>query len=285
MFERYTEKARRVIFFARYEASVYGSPYIETEHLLLGLAREDQPLLRLFLGDRDIRSEIEQHIARRERVPTHIEIPLTAECKKALNLASEEAQRLAHRHVDTQHVLLGMMRVDGSLAAQLLQAAGLRAEAIREKVSRDFRGTVTTAGRLHAGGMPTLENFVAGLKSSSSQEVTEFFAPRSRFIDAEGGHWTREEVFKKGEELFAHYAKKNSDAVIEPALIDTDNLFVASVVWKNAMFASERRAWVHRMSVVMIRENEEWRILLMQVTPAFGEQNGSPLSVKRDPPG
>lgn len=285
MFERYTEKAWRVIFFARYEASVYGSPYIETEHLLLGLAREDQPLLRMFLGDRDIRSEIEQHIARRERVPTHIEIPLTAECKKALNLASEEAQRLAHRHIDTQHVLLGMMGVGGSLAARLLQAAVLTAEAIREKVARDFRGTVTTAGRSHAGGMPTLENFVAGLKGFSSRELIEFFAARARFIDAEGGDWTREEIFKNCEELFAHYAKKNSAAVIEHALIDADNFFVASVVWKNAMFASERRAWGHRMSVVMIRENEEWRILLMQVTPGFGEQNSSPLPVRRDPPG
>jgi hypothetical protein len=118
MFERYTEKARRVVFFARYEASGYGSPFIETEHLLLGLTHEDQPLLRMFLGDRDIRSEIEQHITRRERFSTSVEIPLTMECRKALNLASDEAQRLAQRRVDTQHVLLGIMGVRGSLAAQ-----------------------------------------------------------------------------------------------------------------------------------------------------------------------
>jgi ATP-dependent Clp protease ATP-binding subunit ClpC len=63
MFERFTEKARRVIFFARYEASNYGSPYIETEHLLLGLLREDRAFVPRFLGqtkfDSEIRTEIE----------------------------------------------------------------------------------------------------------------------------------------------------------------------------------------------------------------------------------
>lgn len=76
MFERYTEKARRVIFFARYEASQYGSSYIETEHLLLGLLRGDQVLTRTFLGQSniqvEIRAEIERHITRRERIPTSV---------------------------------------------------------------------------------------------------------------------------------------------------------------------------------------------------------------------
>src|SRR5690349_24993515 len=77
MFERFTEKARRVIFFARYEASQYGSPYIETEHLLLGLLREDRPLAKQFLGDSyepSIRSEIERHITARERISTSVEV-------------------------------------------------------------------------------------------------------------------------------------------------------------------------------------------------------------------
>jgi ATP-dependent Clp protease ATP-binding subunit ClpC len=66
MFERYTEKAGRVVFFARYEAIQYGSPYIETEHLLLGLLREDRALAKRFLGEvnaeEEIRSEIARHI-------------------------------------------------------------------------------------------------------------------------------------------------------------------------------------------------------------------------------
>ena len=77
MFERYVEKARRVIFFARYEASQYGSHYIETEHLLLGLLREDPALFGRFIGPAftpaDIRREIERLITPRERFTTSVE--------------------------------------------------------------------------------------------------------------------------------------------------------------------------------------------------------------------
>jgi ATP-dependent Clp protease ATP-binding subunit ClpC len=125
MFERYTEKARRMIFFARYEASQYGSPYIETEHFLLGLLREDPALCKQFLGPTsiagEIRTEIERQIVRGERISTAVEIHLTSECKKVLNQAAEEAERLGHRHVGTEHLLVGMLRVEGSLAAQLLR--------------------------------------------------------------------------------------------------------------------------------------------------------------------
>src|SRR5256886_353965 len=106
MFERYTEKARRVIFFARYEASQYGSPYIETEHLLLGLLREDRALAKRILGEvnpeEGIRAEIERHTTSRERISTSVEVPLTLESKKILKLAAEEADRLGHRHIGTE---------------------------------------------------------------------------------------------------------------------------------------------------------------------------------------
>ncbi len=76
MFERYTEKARRVIFFARYEASQFGSPYIETEHLLLGLLREDKALTNRFLrghGEVEaIHKQIEDHTVAREKVSTSV---------------------------------------------------------------------------------------------------------------------------------------------------------------------------------------------------------------------
>ncbi len=116
MFERYTEKARRVIFFARYEASQYGSPYIETEHLLLGLMREDKALANRFLRQQgsieSIRKEIEARITIRERISTSVEVPLSAECKRILNMAAEEAERLGVKHVATEHLLLGILRED-----------------------------------------------------------------------------------------------------------------------------------------------------------------------------
>jgi ATP-dependent Clp protease ATP-binding subunit ClpC len=140
VFERYTEKARRVIFFARYEASEYGSTHIETEYLLLGLLREDPSLLRRFTGITitaiDIRTEIQRQTTRRERIPTSVEMPLADGCKRALTLAAEEADRLAHRHIGTEHILIGMLRVEGSVAARLLRHEGLTPEAIREQLAK-----------------------------------------------------------------------------------------------------------------------------------------------------
>jgi len=140
VFERYTEKARRVIFFARYEASQYGSPYIETEHLLLGLMREDKALANRFLRSHgsieSIRKEIEQRITIRERISTSVEVPLSQESKRILNFATEEAERLGHKHVGTEHLLLGILREEKCFGAEILQERGLRLSTLREELAR-----------------------------------------------------------------------------------------------------------------------------------------------------
>jgi ATP-dependent Clp protease ATP-binding subunit ClpC len=139
MFERYTEKARRVIFFARYEASQFGSPSIETEHLLLGLMREDKSLTNRFLRSHSsiesIRKEIEGRTLIREKVSTSIDLPLSAECKRILAFAAEESERLRHRHIGTEHLLLGILREDKCVAAEILHDRGLRLNVIREELS------------------------------------------------------------------------------------------------------------------------------------------------------
>src|SRR5258708_5212043 len=124
MFERYTEKARRVIFFARYEASQYGSPVIDTEHILLGLLGEDRPLMRQLHLDfaPQIRDEIAKVVRQGERISTSVEMPLSADSQEILQLASEEADRLANQRVGTEHILLAILRVEKSLAATLLTA-------------------------------------------------------------------------------------------------------------------------------------------------------------------
>jgi len=271
MFERYTEKARRVIFFARYEASEYGSPYIQAEHLLLGLLREDQALARMFLGQGDvqaqIRTEIERHVTRRERISTSVEVPLTDESKKILKLAGEESERLGQRHVGTEHILLGILGVEKSLAAQLLQARGLKAADVRIQLAKTSRtSSVSVKERTDDKAKLTLDSFLTGLKCHKAEELIEFFAQNAQFIDVFGKRWNREEVFKGFETLFAPYAKKNAAPLVEEILIDGSGLFVASVLWQNAILASLQRVWIHRMSVVLTRENEDWCILLMHVT-------------------
>jgi ATP-dependent Clp protease ATP-binding subunit ClpC len=138
--ERFTEKARRVIFFARYEASQYGSPCIETEHLLLGLVREDKGLANRYLRNQgsieSIRKEIEQRITIRERISTSVEVPLSAESKRILAFAAEEADRLGTKHVGTEHLLLGILREEKCFGAEILQERGLRLSALREELAR-----------------------------------------------------------------------------------------------------------------------------------------------------
>jgi ATP-dependent Clp protease ATP-binding subunit ClpC len=140
MFERYTEKARRVIFFARYEASQFGSPYIETEHLLLGLLREDKALTNRFLRSHasveSIRKQIEGHTTIREKVSTSVDLPLSNECKRVLAYAAEEAERLSHKHIGTEHLLLGLLREEKCFAAEILHERGLRLSSIREELAR-----------------------------------------------------------------------------------------------------------------------------------------------------
>src|SRR5262249_53827349 len=114
MFERYTERARRVIFFGRYEASQFGSHTIETEHLLLGLIREDKNLTNRFVAQSSaaegIRAAVEQRSTIHEKVSTSIDLPLSNECKRILAYAAEEASALQHRHIGTEHLLLGILR-------------------------------------------------------------------------------------------------------------------------------------------------------------------------------
>src|ERR1700728_2150726 len=114
MFERYTEKARRVIFFARYEASQFGSPHIEAEHLLLGILREDKALTNRFLRSHaaveSIRKQIEANRTMGEKTATSVDLPLSNESKRVLAYAAEESERAAQQHIGTEHLLLGLLR-------------------------------------------------------------------------------------------------------------------------------------------------------------------------------
>jgi len=120
MFERYTEQARRALFFARYEASQLGSVSIETEHLLLGIVREGQSVAsRIVAGAHlsldEIHRQIQARTGRRKPVSTSVEIPFSAEAKRALVYAAEQSDRLLHKYIGTEHLLLGLLREERSL--------------------------------------------------------------------------------------------------------------------------------------------------------------------------
>jgi|SRR5215469_3927412 len=146
MFERYTENARRVIFFARYEASQFGSPHIETEHLLLGIVREDKSLANRFLHaeEASIRKQIENQTTVRKSIATSVDLPLSNASKRVLAYAGEEAERLAHKHIGTEHLFLGLLREEGSFAAQIMMERGVRLSRMREELApHSHEGTQT----------------------------------------------------------------------------------------------------------------------------------------------
>ena len=139
MFERYTERARRALFFARFEATRLGSISMEPGHLLLGLIREPKGGMGLVftrsgLSLELIRKEIESRTIFHEKIATSVEIPFSAEFKQVLQYATAEADRLQHDHIGTGHLLLGILREEKSVAASILMEKGLDLGTVREKV-------------------------------------------------------------------------------------------------------------------------------------------------------
>ena len=214
MFERYTEKARRVIFFARYEASQFGASAIEAEHILLGLLREDRALVNRFFprpqgSIESIRKEIEGRTIVREKISTSVDLPLSPAAKRALSHAQEESERLQHRYIGTEHLLLGLLREEKSLAAEILRERGVRLDRVRnelrrpsddatsEKVPvREARDLTTLASasllvlgyaseeceRL-GGGRVQPEHLLIGLLREGSSRAAELLAARGATLD------------------------------------------------------------------------------------------------------
>jgi len=139
MFERYTESARRSLFFARYDCSMLGSLTIEPEHILLGLVREGRGLVATILRSsrvemEDVRDEVQKLLPFREKVATSVEIPFSDGTKRVLKYSAEEADRLLHSYIGTEHMLLGILREDRSGAASILAKHGLHLAGVREQI-------------------------------------------------------------------------------------------------------------------------------------------------------
>jgi ATP-dependent Clp protease ATP-binding subunit ClpA len=140
MFERYTEPSRRVIFYSRYFSAQAGIPSIETECLLLGLLRQDMVLALRFLGSPWAAEEIWQDVERKKPVRAEVSpgavLPLSPESRHVLILAAEEADQLSSKKIRTEHLLLGLLREEGGVAATLLNARGLHVASTRDELSR-----------------------------------------------------------------------------------------------------------------------------------------------------
>jgi len=170
MFEHYTERAIRVIQFARYEATQLGSRTIETEHLLLGLIREGNGITsRIFsrckITFEEIRKEIEARIILREKISPAIEPPPSPDVDKVLTFAAEEAEHLNHKYIGTEHILLGILRLENCVAAEILRQKGMKLTVIRSEISNILNEKAT--GKVKES--PTLYEFCRDLTDAAAR--------------------------------------------------------------------------------------------------------------------
>jgi ATP-dependent Clp protease ATP-binding subunit ClpC len=159
MFERFTDRARRVVVLAQEEARMLSHNYIGTEHILLGLAREGEgvaarALESLGIGLAAVRRQVEEIIGRGQHLPSG-HIPFTPRAKKVLELSLSEARRLGHNYISTEHMLLGLIREGEGVGAQVLVRLGadlnqLRSQVIRQVADREPEAT----GRISVVGEP-----------------------------------------------------------------------------------------------------------------------------------
>ncbi len=169
MFERFTERARQVVVLAQDEARALKHNYIGTEHILLGLLREEEGLAARVLESLDItveevRAQVARIVGQGDEVTTG-QIPFTPRAKKVLELALREALSLGHNYIGTEHILLGLVRENEGVAARILLDFDADAEKIRNEIIRMLSGP----GRRQAGaGGP------AGEKSKSSKLLDQF---------------------------------------------------------------------------------------------------------------
>jgi ATP-dependent Clp protease ATP-binding subunit ClpC len=165
MFERYDENARRSLFFARYEASQFGSVKIEPEPLLLGLLRLKQnPASRFLDGLPDLGRGLAESLGRNTPISTSVEIPFAKPTRRALQVAAEEASRLGHTHVGPEHLLLALLADTATVAGDLLSRNGLQLDAVRKDIAQG-----TAVGRPGAMLFPGNESLGSGRRAALQQ--------------------------------------------------------------------------------------------------------------------
>jgi ATP-dependent Clp protease ATP-binding subunit ClpA len=138
MWQRFTERARRVVFFAQEEAGRLGENYVSTEHMLLGLVRENDSVAarildRMGVSLGRIKSEIERQVTRGDNTLGK-DMQLTPRCKRVIDLAYDEARQLSNNYIGTEHLLLGLIREGDGLAGRVLAKLGVELERTRREV-------------------------------------------------------------------------------------------------------------------------------------------------------
>lgn len=189
MFERFTEKAIKVIMLAQEEARRLGHNFVGTEQILLGLIGEGTGIAAKVLKSmgvnlKDARVEVEKIIGRGSGFVA-VEIPFTPRAKRVLELSLEEARQLGHNYIGTEHLLLGLIREGEGVAARVLENLALDLTKIRTQVIRLLGDTAeaTTGNPQNKGKTPTLEEFGSNLTQKAAEGKLDPVIGRQKEIE------------------------------------------------------------------------------------------------------
>jgi Clp amino terminal domain, pathogenicity island component len=215
--------------------------------------------------DARIREEVEKRVTLRARFPTYPEVPLSLDSKKILNFAAEEAQDLGQRHIGPEYLLLGILRVDKCVAAEILRAQGVTLDSARKRIAKDSDAIILKPYR-SVTAREILDSFLSALKKFRAAEISPFFAEDAQVGDFRGRAWIGRDNIDF-ESCFAPFATKNARAHVERAERGSSDTFVAIVLWDDVTVAADAARYMHRMTIVFGQEDGAWTILVLQVTP------------------
>jgi ketosteroid isomerase-like protein len=219
-------------------------------------------------GD-EIRKEIEGGIERRERISTSVEVPLSEDSKRILRFAADEAEKFGHRHVGTEHFVLGVLMMPDSRAGRILLERGVSLPGFRAQVSTSF-GSGREAWRLRESdeAEATINAFLAGIRASKWTELSSYFAADAQFVDSAGKRWRgREEIGQQFEALFVPYAKKGVTFTLESVDPGATDMFLASVLWENVTVSGAASKSMHRVTILVEEKGRDRTVFFIQVTP------------------
>ena len=192
MFERFTDRARRVVVLAQEEARMLNHNYIGTEHILLGLIHEGEgvaakALESLGVSLEAVRAQVEEIIGQGQQAPSG-HIPFTPRAKKVLELSLREALQLGHNYIGTEHILLGLIREGEGVAAQVLVKLGADLSRVRQQVIQLLSGYQGPGGSGQGGGARAEQGQAAGVGGSSKGEGDD---KSSQILDQFGRNLTQ----------------------------------------------------------------------------------------------
>lgn len=213
MFERFTEGARRVVFFARYEAANLGSPTINTEHLLLGILREDKALVRQVLLNLEYESVRQTFPENPEqRIGLHVDLPLSEHAQRALKHAMDEADRVNAKHIGTEHLLLALS-LDSEYGAAKALSKVLSPEALRERIE-----ALPVRGRLDVARQSPPIKHTTGIQIHGRARMQDAVASAIQKLKEHPFYWERKRwqvrdvVFERNGKRFSFDSTLAQDA-------------------------------------------------------------------------